>query len=158
MSLCRTGCSLRLSHLIVTPEAELNQLMADNPPGTDSYKSLRVQQRVETLSRMIAGSDISIHSLKSLVERGHDLAGGLLRSRPGRTGDPHRGPNRQARQSQGVTVALLRKEPVMAGVAVNIPGTAGIVAAKRSMAACSRLGCGVGFPPGSVGGADVQYR
>jgi hypothetical protein len=47
---------------MVTPEAELNQLMADNPPGTDSYKSLRVQQRVETLSRMIAGSDISIHS------------------------------------------------------------------------------------------------
>jgi hypothetical protein len=39
----------------------------------------------------------------------------------------------------------------MAGVAVNIPGTAGIVEAKRSMAACSRLGCGVGFRPGSVG-------
>jgi hypothetical protein len=48
---------------MVTPEAELNQLMADNPPGRDSYKSLRVQQPVETLSRMIAGSDISIHSL-----------------------------------------------------------------------------------------------
>jgi hypothetical protein len=36
-------------------QAELNQLLNDNPPGSQSYKNPRVQQRVEALSRMIAG-------------------------------------------------------------------------------------------------------
>jgi hypothetical protein len=37
-------------------QAELNQLMADNPPGTAAYKNPRVQNRVAELSRMIAGN------------------------------------------------------------------------------------------------------
>jgi hypothetical protein len=35
-------------------QAELNQLMHDNPPGSDKYKNPRVQSRVAELSRMIA--------------------------------------------------------------------------------------------------------
>jgi hypothetical protein len=36
-------------------QAELDQLMTDNPPGTAAYKSPRVQRRVEALSRQISG-------------------------------------------------------------------------------------------------------
>ena len=36
-------------------QAELNQLLHDNPPGSDKYKNPRVQNRVAELSRMIAG-------------------------------------------------------------------------------------------------------
>jgi hypothetical protein len=35
---------------------QLDQLMADNPPGSDRYKSPTVQRRVEALSRQIAGN------------------------------------------------------------------------------------------------------
>jgi hypothetical protein len=35
--------------------AEMNQLLNDNPPGSERYKNPRVQQRVQQLSRMIAG-------------------------------------------------------------------------------------------------------
>ena len=37
-------------------QAELDQLLNDNLPATPAYKTRAVQQRVETLSRMIAGS------------------------------------------------------------------------------------------------------
>jgi hypothetical protein len=35
---------------------EMTELMEANPPGTAGYKSPRIQQRIEALSRMIAGS------------------------------------------------------------------------------------------------------
>jgi hypothetical protein len=39
---------------------ELNELLDANPPGTAAYKSPKVQQRVEALSRLIAGSGVAI--------------------------------------------------------------------------------------------------
>jgi hypothetical protein len=36
-------------------QAELKQLMLDNPPGSESYKNPQVQRRAENLSRLIAG-------------------------------------------------------------------------------------------------------
>jgi hypothetical protein len=39
---------------------ELDQLMADNPPGSASYKTPSVQRRVEYLSRQIAGNGPAI--------------------------------------------------------------------------------------------------
>jgi hypothetical protein len=39
-----------------TAQTELDQILNDNPPGSASYKSRAVQNRVEVLSRMIRGS------------------------------------------------------------------------------------------------------